>query len=270
MAIDELESDISAALAREVRVHARRDGEVQVEVPFYFSDGDGFVVYVRDVGDGHLEVTDKAHTIQHMSYHVDTDKLRTGTRGGQFEQIRQRHRVEDRGGELVRTVLSDEGIGESVFAFVQALLQVSDLRLLEKEIVRSTFREDLRETIAGHFPGVIAGYFDAAKDPDARYPIDFLLNGVSRPVAVFGIPSDEAALVALVTAKQFREWGRRLRLVAVESDQKDLTRRNVAWLSDTFDKQFSTLHGNESAIFGYLEDELAMARLRDSVSAESA
>jgi len=168
---------------------------------------------------------------------------------------------------LVREAVAEEHIGESVFEFVQALLQVSDLRLLEKEIVRSTFREDLREVIVSHFPAAIASYFDPGKDPDARYPIDFLLNGNSRPVAVFGIPSDESALAALVTTKQFREWGRSLRLVAIESDQEALTRRNVAWLSDTFDKQFSTLQGNETAILSYLDDELATARLRDSRSA---
>jgi len=267
MASERLEADIASALAREVRVHPRRDGELQIEVPFFFPDGDGFVVYVRGVGGGQFEVTDKAHTIQHMSYHVDTTKLRTGTRGGLLEQIRQRHLVEDRAGELVRTAVSEDDIAVSVYAFVQALLQVSDLRLLDREIVRSTFREDLQETILSRFPQAISNYFDPKHDPEAKYPIDFLLNGTSRPIAVFGIISDEAGLAALVTAKQYTEWQRPLRLVAVENDQEQLTRRHVAWLSDTFDKQFSALQGNQAAIVDYLEDELETARLRDSASA---
>jgi hypothetical protein len=268
MASDRLEADIASALAGEVRVHPRRNGDLQIQVPFFFPDGDGFVVYVREVGDGRFEITDKAHTIQHMSYHVDTAKLRAGTRGGLLEQIRRRHLVEDRDGELVRTAVSEAEIAEGVYAFVQALQQVSDLRLLDREIVRSTFREDLQQVILSHFPKAIANYFDPSHDPDGKYPIDFLLNGISRPVAVFGIISDEAALAALVTAKQYAEWQRPLRLVAVESDQEQLTRRNVAWLSDTFDKQFSALRGNEAAITDYLEDELETARLRDSASTD--
>jgi hypothetical protein len=270
MSTESLEANISAVLAGEVRVRPQGHGEVQVQVPFFFPHGDGFVVYVRDIGDGRFEVTDKAHTLQHMSYHVDTDKLRSGTRGGLLEQIRRRHSVEDRAGELVREAIGAANIGESVFAFVQALIQVSDLRLLDREIVRSTFREDLAEVIQARFPDAIVGYFDPTRDPEGHYPIDFLLNGASRPVAVFGITSDESALAALVTAKQYAEWHRPLKLVAVESDQEQLTRRNVAWLSDTFDKQFSTLQGNEQAIAEYLEDERAMARMRDSSTATSA
>ena len=49
----------------------------------------------------------------------------------------------DRSGELVLPIL-DERYGDSFFSFVQALLRISDVSLLTREIVRSTFVEDLK------------------------------------------------------------------------------------------------------------------------------
>ena len=69
---------ISTALAEETRIRLVDDHEAQIYVPFYFPDGDGIVVHVRDVGGGRLELTDKAHTIMHLSYDVDVDRLREG------------------------------------------------------------------------------------------------------------------------------------------------------------------------------------------------
>lgn len=76
---------------------------------------------------------------------------------------------------------------------------------------------------------------------------------------MFGVPHDEAALRAVVTARQWRDWGHQMRFIAVAQEQESLQRRHVAWLSDTFDKQFSALRGNEDALLGYLVAEHAIA-----------
>lgn len=264
MLVDDLKPAIDAALAAEVQLHPRGDREAQLQVPFYFADGDGYVIYLRQVGDAY-ELTDKAHTLQHLAYHLDISKLRDGTRAALLEQIQRRHGVEDRGGELVRNVPGRDDLGDAVFAFVQALGQISDLRMLEREIVRSTFREDLEITIRNSFADAHTDYTDAQHDPDEKYPIDWLLNGVSRPLAIFGLPSDEMALRAVVTARQFRDWGRPMRFIAVAEEQEKLARRTVAWVSDTFDKQFSTLKGNEELITEYLRAERVLAERLDRV-----
>lgn len=262
-ALSRMESQISSALAREVQLIPRGTNHAQLMVPFYFPDGDGLVIHVRPLGQDAGQLSDQAHTLQHLAYHSDLDKLRDGTRGELFERILSRHRIEDRDGELVREWTSGEPVGAAVFSFVQALLEISDLRVLDREIVRSTFREDLHDMIAQRFPHAIIRYVDPQHDPDGRYPIPFVLNGVSRPVAIFAISTDETALAAVVTAKQHAEWGRRLRLVAVEDDQSKLSRRTVAWLSDSFDKQFASFHGNEDVIASYLAEEYETARLLD-------
>ena len=82
---------IESALTEDINLREISDTEVQVYVPFYFPDGDGLVVHIRN-SNGRYEVTDKAHTLLHLSYHTDIDRIRAeGTRSSLFERIRHRH-----------------------------------------------------------------------------------------------------------------------------------------------------------------------------------
>lgn len=254
-----LESTLASALAAESHVDRLSEREARIALPVYFPDGDAFVVYVRDAGANGVEVTDKGNTLQNLSYHLDVDRLRDGTRGTVFERIRTRFGVEDRDGELVHLVPPGRELGTAVFGYVQAMHEVSDLRMLEREIVRSTFKDDLDQLLRAHFRLAVKNYTDPTLDPDEKYPIDWYINGVQRPLAVFGVATNEAALRAVVTAQRFHEWQRPMRFIAIAENQEDLSRRNVAWLSDHFDKQFSSLHNNETAITEYLEEEWQVA-----------
>jgi len=246
---------IESVLAEDIDVREISDREVQVYVPFYFPDGDGLVVHVRSVY-GRYEVTDKAHTLLHLSYHTDIERIRAeGTRSSLLERIRDRHDIEDRDGELV-AVTDAAGIGRTVFSFVQALLEISDLRNLDREIVRSTFREDLDQLLTSHFAELQRAYSDPRRDPQGEYPIPYFMNGTVRPLAIFDVGTDDAALRATVIATQYRNWGSTdILFVGIEQDQEKLNRRNVSWLSNALDKQFATLAGNEEAIVAYLRRE---------------
>jgi hypothetical protein len=250
---------ISSALAEETEVRLIDEHEAQIYVPFYFPDGDGLVVYVREVGGGRLELTDKAHTIMHLSYHIDVDRLREGTRSAVLERIWQRHGIEDREGELV-SATDEQHVGQAVLSFVQALLETSDIRMLEREVVRSTFREDLERLLVERFPQVQRNYIDGQHDPAGTYPVPYLLNGTDRPLALFDVATDDAVARAIVIADRHREWRPTMVMIAVEQDQERLGRRSVAWLSDAFDKQFSRLAGNEDALVEYVEREQEIAR----------
>jgi hypothetical protein len=257
---DVIKPALESALATDIDLREVSDREVQVYVPFYFPDGDGLVVHVRSANGGY-EVTDKAHTLLHLSYHTDVDRIRAeGTRSSLFERIRHRHDIEDREGELV-AVTDASGIGRTVFSFVQALIEISDLRNLDREIVRSTFREDLDQLLTTNFAELQQAYCDPQHDPQGEYPIPYLMNGTVRPLAIFDVGTDDAALRAIVIATQHRNWGRSgMLFVAIEQDQEKLGRRNVSWLSNAFDKQFATLAGNEEAIVAYLNREWDISR----------
>ena len=257
--IPSLKNSIDAALADEVELREVDQGLTQVYVPFEFPDGDGLVLYVRHISPNSLQLTDRGHTLMHMAYHTDVARLAEGQRASLLEQIRLRHDVDEHDGEFVMPS-SLETVGSDVFRFSQALLEIADLRNLDREVVRSTFREDFTSLLTDRFPQAIRNFVDREHDERGDYPVPFVLNNTARPIGVFDINSDERALEAVVIANKMREWGHKMHVVAVEEDQETLTRKHVAWLSAALDKQFPALQGRESAIVDYLTEQHALSR----------
>jgi hypothetical protein len=252
----ELAGTLSDAVGAEVRVESLGARETRVFVPFEFPDGDRLVIRLRQRGDGDYEWTDTGHTFMHLSYDLDVDALDSGNRKTLLESIEQRAGVEEREGELVLPTRADILAGD-LFQFVQALLQISDLRFLSRERVRSTFTEDLRSLLDERFRDrAHFDYHDSDHDPERRYPIDCLINNLPRPIAIFGVGSDSQARDATITLLQFRTWDNELFAAGVHEQMEELSGKVLARLSDVVDKQFSSLAGNEQTIVTYLQREI--------------
>lgn len=256
MSLAELAQDVSAAVGAEVRVEPLGAREARVFVPFEFPDGDRLVIRLRQQSDADYEWTDTGHTFMHLSYDLDIDALDSGNRKSLLESIEQRTGIEERSGELVLPTHADVLAGD-LFQFIQALLQISDLRFLSRERVRSTFADDLRSLLRERFGDrAHFDYCDSSHDPEGRYPIDCLLNGLPRPITIFGVGSDSQARDATITLLQFRTWSRELFAAGVHEEMEELSGKVLARLSDVVDKQFSSLAGNEQTIVDYVQREI--------------
>lgn len=254
--LTELTRSFSAAVGAQVRVEPLGERELRVFVPFEFPDGDRLVIRLRQAPASGYEWTDVGHTFMHLSYDLDVDALGSGNRKLLLEAIEQRAGVQERAGELVLAT-SPEAVAGDLFQFVQTLLQISDLRFLSRELVKSTFSEDLKGLLQKRFAArVHFDYLDTDRDPEGRYPIDCLLNGLQRPLAVFGIGNDAQARDATITLLQFHAWGRDLFAVGVHEEMEKLAGKVLARFSDVVDKQFSSLAGNEQAIADYVQREI--------------
>lgn len=255
-----LQNSFSEAIGSEVRVESQGSRDARVLVPFDFPDGDRLVVRLRDLGSEAYELTDMGHTFMHLSYDLDIDALESGGRKLLFESIQERAGLQERDGELVLPTRADVVAGD-LFQFVQALLQISDLRFLSRERVRSTFGDDLKDLLSKRFVGRTQfEYSDSEHDPERRYPVDCYINHLPRPLAVFGIGSDTQAGDATITLLQFQKWGRELFAMGIYEDMAKVSGKSIARLSDVVDKQFSSLAGNEVAITDYIEREIARQR----------
>jgi hypothetical protein len=260
MTLVDLAETFSQAVGAEVRVEPLGEREARVFVPFEFPDGDRLVVRLRQQSDTEYEWTDTGHTFMHLSYDLDVDALESGNRKTLLESIEQRAGIRERSGELVLPTHAGVVAGD-LFQFVQALLQISDLRFLSRERVRSTFVEDFRTLLQEHFGDhAHFDYYDRSHDPEGRYPVDCLLNSLSRPIAIFGVGSDSQARDATITLLQFRTWKRELFAAGVHEEMEELSGKVLARFSDVVDKQFSSLAGNEQAIVDYFQREIDRQR----------
>lgn len=257
MNADAIEAQFRTSVSACVRLQPEGLGRFRVLTPFRLQDGDHLSIVLKQ-HDGQWTLSDEGHAWMHLSYDMDVQQARKGSRGVVAESALVSFGVTDRDGELLLPV-PGERFGDALYSFVQAQLRLSSLTLLTRERVRSTFVEDVRALLREVVPAERLGFdwFDAARDPKATYPVDCRVNGMARPLLVFAIAGDDKARDTTITLHQFERWGLAFHAVGVFENQEEISRKVVARFSDVCGKQFSNLKGNDDRIRRFLTDALA-------------
>jgi hypothetical protein len=199
-------------------------------------------------------LSDEGHTYMHLSYSMDTDSLRRGTRQKIITNALSSFNVDDLGGEL-RLSIKDEEYGDALYSFIQALLKITDVSYLSREYVHSTFLEDFREFISDIVPEKRRKFdwYNDQHDPKGNYPVDCRINGMPNPLFVYALPSDDKTRDATIALLQFEKWNMTFHSLAIFEDQENIGRRVLSRFSDVCEKQFSSL-GDKSRIERYLKN----------------
>ncbi len=238
-----IERAIGEAMRSVVRVHSRPDGVLMLDTPFTFPDGDRYPVYISADSDGNIVLSDRGHTLMHISYEHDVDALFDGTRAALREQIvRELDIQEEKGAFSVRA--EPGGIAEAAFRLGQGLTKIYDLTFLSRERTESTFYED--------FHGMLASLVDETrlqKDhvladiPEGHnYPIDYRLDGrEDSQVFVFGVPGRDKARLTTISLSHFLLNNVEFESLIVYRDLKNIPRLDLARLTNVAGAAVSSL-----------------------------
>jgi hypothetical protein len=248
-----LEQDIRNKVGEGYSLFLRGINKYSVSTPFTFDDGDSLTIFLEKTGTG-WQFTDDGHTFMHLTYVLDEKDIQKGTRREIINNTLKYHGVIDAEGVLSIDV-PEERFGDALADFSQAILHISDVNYLNREIVRSTFMEDFRQFIASKVPSdrTTFGWHDATRDPQGKYVVDCRINHMPKPVLIFAIPNDDKASIANITMLQFEKWGLNFQSLAIFENQESIQRNVLARLTDVVDKQFATLTGNSDRIIKYFD-----------------
>lgn len=219
--------------------------------PFMFDDGDHMVVLMKGK-DNEWFFSDEGHTFMHVSYDdIDIDK---GTRKKIIDNVLLSYGIRNQDGELI-TEISNNQFGDALYSYLQGLIKITDVNYLTRERVKSTFMEDFEYLIKEKVPvdRCIFDYFDKQHDPNGRYMVDCKINGMAKPLFVFGILNDDKFRDVTITCQWFEKNAIPFRSMAIFEDQESINRKVLARFSDVCDKQFSTLAVNKDRISNYLQ-----------------
>ena len=240
----EVERDFKHKVCDQLSLEALGQGRYVVNTPYSFDDGDNLTIVLREEGDAWV-LTDEAHTYMHLSYDLDEKALSEGTRQEIISDTLGYFGVEDRDGELVLPVRED-GYGNALYSFVQALLRISNLTFLSREQVARVFDSDFREFLAERVPED-RRHFDwhhPELDPTARYPADCYINGSEKPIVIFALNSDASVQAATISLLQYEKWEFEVHSIGLFADQEKIGRRPLAQFTDVCERAFSTLAGD--------------------------
>lgn len=254
MNLQAVERDFQEKVGRKVRLTAEGLDRFRVFTPFLFEDGDHLCIVLHR-RDENWVLSDEGHTFMHLTYELDEKWLQQGTRNKIITSALGSFGVEDADGELQLNV-PNERFGDALFAFVQALLKVTDVLFLSRERVKSAFWEDFVELFTQTVPeGRRAfDFVDATRDREGKYKVDCRINHMLRPVFVFAIPNDDKCQTATITLHQFEKWAVPHQSLAVFEEQESISRKVLARFTDVCGRQFSSLGANRDRIVKYVRE----------------
>ncbi len=245
---DALKSLLCERLCEEVRVEPRPDGALLLRTHFAFPDGDRYPIHLSEALSGGVRLSDRGHTLMHISYDHDVDAFMDGTRGMLLERIMGETglRWDGDGGALCIDSAPDR-LPETLFVFGQALTRVYDLTLLSRFNAGSTFYDDLADLL---FRYVDEARIERDFQPDVpnadAYPVDYRIDGKNEvPLFLYGVPNRDKARLTTIMLAHLHRHDLRFESILVFEDQTALPRTDLARLSDVGGDMISSLASHE-------------------------
>ena len=223
-------------LCEDVRVQERPDGALMLRTNFQFPDGDHYPIHLRESAAGGLRLSDRGHTLMHISYEHDIDTFLEGTRGMALERI-----INEAGlrwdGENSGALCFDtapERLPEALFTFGQALTRVYDLTLLSRSNVGSTFDEDLDNLLLSMVDEEkIERNYQPEVPNGENYLVDYRIESKSdTPVFLYGVQNRDKARLTTIMLSHFLLHKLRFASILVFANQSELPATDLARLSD--------------------------------------
>ncbi len=256
MTLEAIEHEFQEKIGAAIHLINEGIDRYRVFTPFLFNDCDHLAIVLRREDDTWI-LTDEGHTFMHLTYDIDDRDLQRGTRQKIISNALNYFNVEDRDGELIIPIIENR-YGDALYSFVQALLKITDVTYLSREIARSTFLADFRTVITESIPQerLTFEWNDAENDPQGKYKVDCHINGMTTPLFVFALPNDDRVRDATISLLQLEKWVQLFQSIGIFEDQEQINRKVLARFSDVCGKQYSSLGVNTGRISRYIRSML--------------
>lgn len=239
MNIHSVQASLRRRLSTGFEVYERRPGDYQLIVPISHEDGDMVDIYLRDSprGENYIQICDFGMTLMRLSYTLD---ITAPTRQQVFDSILINNGVKNDNGNLYL----DAPIGklyESILQFAGCAQKVCNMRYWSREVVQSTFYDDLSDYITStltQFTPV------PNRSPLPNYPIisvDWTLTHSGRDFYVYGVRGNNKAKSVAISLLEFQKAELPFVSLVVHENIFDLGRKESTYLTKNADSQYPVL-----------------------------
>lgn len=220
-----------------VSTREKRPGVTKLIAPLFHEDGDMLDIFLEELGDNRVRVSDKGLSLMRLSYFYDID---TPNKERIFRQILNENKVDEEEGNIYLDV-DKQNIYPAVLHFGQTVAKVANMSLYRREVISNLFYEQLNDEILEKFSryNPVADYCPLKEREDLV--VDYALTNTRTPIYLFGVKDRDSAKLRLsaLSCVQFQVSELPFSSVVVHQDFNTQTKRDQSILTNAVDKQFT-------------------------------
>lgn len=231
---------LSSGFNSHVGVREKRPGVMKLIVPIFHEDGDMVDIFLEELPDGRVRVSDRGLSLMRLSYGFDLD---TENKDRIFKRIlNENHIQEDRGNLFVD--VPPQHLYPAVLNFGQAVAKISNMGLYRREVIANLFYELLHDKVEERL-GDFSPREDVSPLPQREeLVVDYALREDSKtPIYLFGVREKETPKLRLtaVACLEFQKAKLPFRSVVIHQDFESLSKTDRQIITNAVDKQFTSL-----------------------------
>ncbi len=214
----------------------KRPGVFQLIAPLYHEDGDMVDIYLLDLPDGRVRISDYAMTLMRLSYSYAVD---TPNKERILQKILTENKIREEEGSLLLDT-PPESLCPAVLQFAQAVAKVSSMRLYRREVVESLFLESLLEFIDENLRDYRPHkkFYPIPDRDDLEVDVQFEIR---TPIYLFGAKDVTRTRLAAISCLEFQRARLPFKSVVVHEDFENLSKKDRNRITSAADKQFTSL-----------------------------
>lgn len=232
----------------------KRPNLYKVLIPYFHEDGDMYDIFIEEcpTNNNLIRISDYGLTLMKLSYTFDID---TPNRQSVISDIIIQNRGNYDDGNIFLDVTTNQFQG-GIYQFCQIIAKISNLDIINREVVRSCFYEMLNQ----FFNNNIKQLFDSVQNDiyplgNTDYKVDFAIPQ-KKPIYIFGIKDNTKASKVVISCLSFQKAGLPYQSLAIHEDFENLDRYYKNQITNTIDKQFTSLSEFEKQGCEYLQRQV--------------
>lgn len=249
--MEKILNHIQSDFNQRVSIKQKRPGIFQLYLPIYHEDGDMVDLFLKTNGVDSYSLCDYGLTLQRLSYSYDID---SENKESILQRIISENSLKEDNGNIYLNTSSDT-IFTDIMHITQAYAKIGSMRYFKKEVIENLFYEILGEFIEKELkefkPKRNVLPIPERDDLEADY--SFSPNG--HPVYLFGVKDASKARLATISCLEYQKANLNFRGWVVNEDFEKLPRKDRSRLTNTCDKQFTSLEDFKSSAKVFLERE---------------
>lgn len=255
LGLDELAS--FAQEFKNIQFREKRSGLFKVLIPFFYEDGDMYDIFVEESPQNTslLRISDYGLTIMKLSYNFDID---TPRKREVLESTVMQNRCNLKEGMVFLDVLPAQ-FAMGIYQFAQVISKINAMDMLSYDVVQSVFYDYLDDCMINNFKE-----FSYKKEylptRDKQLIVDYQIPSKSenvKPLFIFGVNENTKASKVVISCLSFQKQRIPFRSLVIHEDFESLSSFYRNQITNTADKQFTSLDDFKAEGVDYITRELA-------------